>query len=97
MVSVYSRFAIRGGEYKRLIYPRRFPINVEWYREYGCVFIVRVGSVELNGDESIIYVSAELFRGEGVLLPLVYMVYCVVEDVFMIVYSCDIEWRGCGE
>ena len=61
MVSVYSRFAFRGGEYKRLIYPCRFPINVELYREDGYVFIVRVGSVELNGDESIIYVRQSCF------------------------------------
>ena len=63
VVSVYSRFATRGGEYKRLIHPCRFPINVEWYREDGCVFIFRVSSVELIRDESITDVSAELFRG----------------------------------
>ena len=62
VVSVYSRCAIRGGDNKRLIYPRRFPINVEWYREDGCVFVLRVRSVELIGDESIVYVSAELLR-----------------------------------
>ena len=63
VVSVYIRFAIRGGEYKRLIHPRQFPVNVEWYREDGCVLIVWVISVKLIGDESIIYVSAKLFRG----------------------------------
>ena len=63
VVSVYSRFPIGGGEYKRLFYPRRFPIDVEWYREDGCVFIFRVSSVKLARDEPIIYVSAELFRG----------------------------------
>ena len=63
VVSVYSRLAIRGGEYEQLIHPRRFSINVEWYREDGCVFIFRVSSVELIRDESIVYVSAELFRG----------------------------------
>ena len=40
--------------------------------------------------------STELFRGKGVLLPLVYMVDCVVEEVFMVVYRCDVEWRRCG-
>ena len=63
IISVYCRFAIRGGDYKRFLYPRRFSINVDWYREDGCVFFVWVGSVELVGDESIFYVSGELFSG----------------------------------
>ena len=63
VVSVYCRFAIRGGEYERFLNPRRFPINVEWYREDGWVFVVWVSSVELDGDESIFYVSGELSRG----------------------------------
>ena len=40
--------------------------------------------------------SVELFRGDGVLPPFAYMVDGVAEEVFMIVYSCDVEWRGCG-
>ena len=40
--------------------------------------------------------SAELFRCKGVLLPLVYMVYGVVEEDFMVVDRCDVEWGGCG-
>ena len=40
--------------------------------------------------------SADLFRCKGALLPLVYMVDGVVEEVFMVVDSCDVEWRGCG-
>ena len=40
--------------------------------------------------------SAELFRGEGVLPSFVYMVDGVVEEMFMVVYSHDVEWRGCG-
>ena len=47
-------------------------------------------------NEPIIYVSAELFRVDGVLLPFVDMVDGVVEEVFVVVYSCDVEWRGCG-
>jgi hypothetical protein len=96
VVSVYSRFAIRGGEYKRLVHPRRFSINVEWYREDGCVFIFRVSYVELIRDDSTIYVSAEVFRGWGVLPLLMYMVDGVVEEFLRVVYSCDVEWRGCG-
>jgi hypothetical protein len=47
-------------------------------------------------DAPIIYVSAELFRGEGVLPPFyVCMVDGVVEEVCMVVYSCDVDWRGC--
>ena len=63
VVGFDSRVAIRGGDYKRFLYLRRFPINVEWYTEDGCVFVVWVSSVELVGDEFIFYVSGELFRG----------------------------------
>ena len=96
VVGGYSRVAIGGDKYRRLIHPRRFPIYIEWYREDRCVFIFRVSSVEFVWDEPIIYVSAELFRGEGVLPPFVYMVDGVVEEVFLVVYSCDVEWRECG-
>ena len=95
-MSIYSRFAIGGGEYKRLIYTRWFPVYIEWYREDRCVFILWVSSVELVRDEPAIYVSAELFRCEGVLPPFVNMVNGVVEEVFVVVYSCDVELRGCG-
>ena len=40
--------------------------------------------------------SAELFRCEGGLPPFVDMVDDVVEEVFVVVYSCDVEWCGCG-
>ena len=90
VVSVYSHFAIGGGEYRRLIHPRRFPVYVEWYRDDMCVFIFRVSSVEFVRDEPIIYVSAELFRGEGVLPPCVYMLDGVVEEVFVVVYNRDV-------
>ena len=96
VVSVYNRFAIGGDEYIPLIHPWRFPIYIEWYGEDRCVFIFWVSSVEFLRDEFIIYVSAELFRGDDVLSPFVYMVDGVVEEVFMVVYSCDVEWRGCG-
>ena len=39
---------------------------------------------------------AELFRGEGVLPPFVNMVNGVVKEMCVVVYSCDVEWRGCG-
>ena len=55
-----------------------------------------MSSFEFVRDEPIVYVSAELFRGEGALTPFVYMVDGVVEEVFMVVHSCDVEWRGCG-
>ena len=93
---MYLDIAIGGGEYRRLIYPRRFPIYIECYREDGCVFVFRVSSVEFVREKPIIYGSTELFRGEGVLPPFVYMIDCVVEELLMIVYSCDVEWRGCG-
>ena len=93
VVGVYSLFAIGGGEYKRFIYPRRFPVNVEWYREDGCVFILWVGSVELVGDKSIFDMFGDLFGRKGVVLPLVYVVDGVVEEDFMVVDICDVEWR----
>ena len=39
---------------------------------------------------------AKLFRGEDVLSPFVYMIDDVMEEVFVVVYSCDVKWRGCG-
>ena len=63
VIGVYCRFAIRGSDYKRFLYPRRFPINVKWYRKDGCVLVVWVSFVELVGDESIFYVSSEMFLG----------------------------------
>ena len=93
---LYSRFAIGVGEYKRLIHPRRFPVYIEWCREDRCVFILRVSSVEFVRDKPITYVSAELFRCEGVLPPFVDMVDGVAEEVFVVVYSCDVEWHRCG-
>ena len=64
VVGVYSRFAIGGGEYRRFIHPRRFLIYIEWYREDMCVFVFRISSVEFVRDKPIIYVSAEMFRGD---------------------------------
>ena len=95
VIDVDSRFTTRGGEDKRLLHPCRFPVYVEWYREDWCVFIVRVSSVELVRDESVFYVSGELCCCKGVFLPFVYTVYCVVEEDFMVVDSCDVEWCGC--
>ena len=54
-------------------------------------FILRASSTELVRDEPTIYVLAELFRCEGVLLPFVVMVYGVVEEMFVVVYGCDVE------
>ena len=61
-----------------------------------CVFVFRISSVEFVRDKPIVYVSAEVFRGEGVLSPFLYMIDGVVEEVFIVVYSCDVKWRGCG-
>ena len=96
VVGVNSRFAIRGGEYKRLIHPWRFPINVEWYIEDGCVFVVRGSYVKLIWDESIFYMTGELCSCKGVLFPLVYTVDGYVEEDFIVVDSCDVEWCGCS-
>ena len=79
VVGVNSRSAIWGGEYKRLIRPCRFPINVEWYREDGCVFVAWISSVKLIWDDSIFSALGELCRCKGVLHPLVYTVDGVVE------------------
>ena len=92
VVGVNSRFTIRGGEYKRLVPPCRFPVNVEWDREDECVFVFWISFVELVWDESIFNVSGELCRCKGVLPPLLYVVYGVVEEDFMVVDSCDVEW-----
>ena len=35
-------------------------------------------------------------KSQVLVLPLVDTVYCVVEEDFMVVDSCDVEWRGCG-
>ena len=96
MVSFYSRFGIGGGEYRRLIHPSRFPVDIEWYRKDWCVFIIWVCPIELVRDEPAVYMSAELFCFEGVLLPFVKMIKCVVEEAFMVDNCCDVEWRGCG-
>ena len=61
-----------------------------------CIFILRVSSVDLVRDDPTIYVLAELFRCEGVLPPFVDMVDGVVEEMCVVVYSCDVGWRGCG-
>ena len=75
----------------RLINPCRFPVNVEWYRENGGFFVIWISSVELVWDESIFNVSGELYSCKGVLIPLLYTVYGVVEEDFMVVDSCDVE------
>ena len=40
--------------------------------------------------------SGELCRCKGVLLLFVYIVYGVVEEDFMVVDRCYVEWCGCG-
>jgi len=53
-------------------------------------------SFELFKGKSIVYVLADMFGGEALNLPLVYVVDCLAEEVCAYLFSwCLEEYHGC--